>query len=410
MKQRVFRALAALLAILLPLVAAAPVFAADPPAAAPADLADPAGGVVGIAARGLWTAYPENSLEGLLAVKETGLTYVLADVSRTADGALVLLPADGAKRMLGAGEEAVSSLTKDEVLSLPMKNRLGGAANGVTEYRVSALADALPALTGAGLTPVLQFDVSIAADVLAATEGTAAVLFPTGREKDVKAFAQQNAAARPVLTAIRSNVIFTVTSFTDDMKAAGALGVNLKTTNRYGVNFYRSTLKRFDTLRAVADCTDRETAGWRDDTVKWWDDLISRGYSVIITDDPAAFGAYLTDAAAARARLQTLYTYATKEAKLPAFNGEILNDYEKAYHDGVNGAKALLDDASASLQDLRDAYTALNTALKTIELNYEAIESGAAGKTVTLPRILLCVAFAAAVVVVQIYFFKRRKK
>jgi glycerophosphoryl diester phosphodiesterase len=407
MKRMISGALAALLTITLALLALTGVFA-DVPEDLSKTLYDPAGRVIGIAARGVWSLYPENSLEGLLAVKGTGLTHVLADVSVTADGVAVLLPENGAARMLGASVENVSAMSSGDVLSMPMKNRLGGEANAFTEYLVSTLEDALPALERAGLTPVLKFDVSALDKVLPLAKGTNAVLYLTGKEKDVKA-AAATLGDVPFLTEIRSNVIFHVTSFVDKMKDAGALGVVLKTSNRYGVNFYRSTLKRFDTLRAVIDCTEPETAGYREDTVKWWDDAISRGFSVIVTDDAEGFGRYLADCESARARLSTLYGYATNEAKIPAFNGELLNDYEKAYTDGVNTSKALLEDASSSLQDLRDAYTALNSALKTIELNYSEIEAGVAGKTVTLPRILLCVAFAAAVVAVQVYFYKKRK-
>ena len=86
-----------------------------------------------------------------------------------------------------------------------------------------------------------------------------------------------------------------------------------------------------------------------------------------------------------------------------------MNDYKKAYNDAVTAAETLLADSSSSLQDMRDAYTKLSAAMKDIELHYEELEAGTAGKTVTVPRILLCAAFAAAVVIVQVYFFKRRK-
>lgn len=396
------RLVPALIALLLVFLLAVPAFAVED------GLADPEGPIIGISAGGLWTKYPQNALEGLLAVRQTGLKYVLADVSRTSDGVLILLPEDAAGRMLGTEEPTVSAQKSDALLSLPMKNRMGGTANGTTAYRVSTLKDALPALKDAGLTPVLRFDAALCADVDAIGDGTA-VWFVTGKEKDVKAAAAAYAKTHPFLAGLRSNVIFHVSSFIADMKEAGAVGVNLRTTNRYGVVFYRSTLKKCDTLRAVADCSDPETAGARADSVKWWDDLVSRGYSVIITDDPEGFGQYLDENESARARLQTLYDYVKNEAKIPEFNGEKLNDYKKAYNDGVTAAETLLADSSSSLQDMRDAYTKLSAAMKDIELHYEELEAGTAGKTVTVPRVLLCVAFAAAVVAVQVYFFKRRK-
>ena len=137
------RLVPALIAITLFCLLTLPAFAAG------ADLADPEGPIVGISAGGMWTKYPENALEGLLAVKQTGLKYVLADVSRTSDGVLILLPEDAAGRMLGTKEPTVSAQKSDALLSLPMKNRMGGQGNDATAYTVSTLKDALPALKNA---------------------------------------------------------------------------------------------------------------------------------------------------------------------------------------------------------------------------------------------------------------------
>ena len=131
---------------------------------------------------------------------------------------------------------------------------------------------------------------------------------------------------------------------------------------------------------------------------------------MILTDDPQQFSAYLNDVDAARTRLQTLYDTIGDTWRLPAFRDNLLNDYKKAFTDAETQAKALLTDESSSLQDLRDCYTALRSAMDEIDLNYEALEAGTAGKAVTLPRLLLCAAAAAAVVWVQIFFYKKRRK
>lgn len=377
--------------------------------AAPAETLREKGGIIGIANRGLWTEYPENSLEGVLKVKETGLRFVLVDVSRTRDGVLVLLEETSAGRMLGTEEENVGALTYGEIAALPLRNRVGGRGNAFTEYTVPTLTRAVSSAKEAGLRLVLKLDVSLLDDAISLA-GENAVYFITGKTADVKAAVKTHGGSVEILTEKRSNVIFDVLSFLNFMKSAGAVGVNLKTTNRYGVNFYKSTLKHFDSLQAVADTSDYETAGFREDTVKWWDDLISRGYTAVITDDPAAFGAYLRENEAARARLDALYREITGEKTLPAFGNEILSDYKKAYTDALTEAERLLADPSSSLGDMRDCYTALSSAVKNLELRFDEIEAGRAGRSVTLPRILLCAAAAAVVILVQIYFYKRRKQ
>ncbi len=376
------------------------------------ELKNPRGGIIGISNRGLWTEYPENSLEAVRAAGEAGLTYVLVDVSITKDGVPVLMEAHSAGRMLGAEKEDVAAYTGDELAAFRLKERLGGDGNGFTDYTVATLRDALNYGIRRNICLVLKFDVSAVNEVKKTVDETDAAaycaLYVTGKAGKVKAAVNALGKNYAVIAEKRSNVIFSVTSFIKQMQTDGAAGAVLKTTNRYGVIFYKSTLAKCGSVRAVSDTSDSETAGWREDCAKWWDDLVSRGYSAVITDDPAGFAAYLEGNAAARDRLQKLYTY-VEGRTLPQFSGGIISDYEKNYKDATAKAKALLDDASSATVELQDAYAALTAAYKAIELNYGEIADGTAGRTGTLPRILLCVGAAFAVIAVQVYFYKKRK-
>ena len=370
-------------------------------------LTGPDGGITGIANRGVWSAYPENSLPALLATAETGLKYALADVSRTKDGVLVLMAADAAARMLGTRSPYVADHTFEELSALPLRDRAGGAGNRTTQYHICTLAEALPELAAAGITPVLKFDAALAAEAAAVPGAENCVLYFTGKTKDALAAVRAYAGTFSVLAEKRSNVIFSVLSFVKALREAGAAGAVLKTTNRYGVNYYRSTLQKFGgVLRAVADTSTPEVTGARQDCEKWWDDLVSRGYDTVITDDPVGFGIYLTANAAARGRLREAYD-AAQRMTLPTLHA--MSDYRKAWTDATAQAQTLLDDPSSSTQDMTDAYAALTYAAKNIETHFDEIRNGTAEKTVTLPRILLCAGAAAAVIAVQIYFYKRRK-
>ncbi|MBQ7638861.1 MAG: hypothetical protein IJS90_08175 [Clostridia bacterium] len=372
-----------------------------------ADLGDPEGGIAGIANKGLWTRYPENSLEGILAAEETGIDYVLADVSVTGDGKLVLMESASAKRMLGTEKENVSDYSLDELSSLPLKNRVGGNGNDATNYHICTLAEALAAVKDAKL--VLKFDASLADKVAKETENSlGTVFYITGKTGDALWAAEKYGKEHAVLAEKKSNIIFSVTSFIKKMSDAGAKGAVLKTGNRYGVVFYKSTIKKCGSLRAVADTSDYKTAGYREDAEKWWDDLVSRGYSAVITDDPEAFAEYRKQNDAARERLQGLYEE-VKKMNIPDFGADVLSDYKKAYADAVNEAERLLGDKSSSLKEMRDCHTALTQAVKYIQLNFDEIENGTAGVTLTAPRIIICVLAAAVVILVQVYFYKRRK-
>ena len=372
----------------------------------------PDGDVIGVSNKGLWTRYPENSVPAVKAAVEAGLSCVLVDVSLTKDGVPVLMAEDAAQRMLGIETPRVADYTLAELSAAPLKNRVGGPGEKATSYYIDTLEALLKDAKAEGYELVLKFDVSALSAVCGKVDeaGMAAqtVLYLRGKDKDVKKAVKTLGADYAVMAEKRSNIIFAVTAFIDRMEDAGAVGAVLKTTNRYGVIFYKGTLKRCDQLRAVSDVSDSRTAGHRADTAKWWDDLISRGYSVIITDDPEGFAAYLAENAAARSRLQSLYDE-VMGADIPKF-GSALSDFKKAYTDAVNEAERLLGDKSSATVELQDCYAALSAAYRDVLLHYDEIASGTDGMTVTLPRILLCAGAAAAVIAAQVFVYKKRKK
>lgn len=378
-----------------------------------AEINEPDGEIIGFANRGLWHEYPENSLEAVLAAAETGIDAVLVDISLTSDGIPVLMEHDSASRMLdGAQKEAVSSYTLEELLSFSLKERSGGANNGASAYKAATLSDALGAAKEKNVSLVLKTDASAIPTVVSTLDGGEnVILYATGKTKDVKEILAAYGSENNIITEKRGNIIFVQTAFVDFVNENGGEGVVLKTTNRYGVNFNQTLLKHFyGKSRAIADTSDPTLAGAREDTVKWWDDLISRGYSVIITDDPKGFAEYKKANGEARDALQAAYTEYTTGWQLPQFKSILFNDYKKAYTDAVTLAEKLLADHSASTQDMNDCRASLVKACDDIDLNYEALEAGKAGMTVSAPRIALCIGAVVAVVAVQIFFFKRREK
>lgn len=388
--------------------------AAAASAAGEVSFGDRNGEIIGISDRGLWHEYPENSVQAIRAAVDTGIDYILADVSRTSDGAFVLIENSSSGRMLGAGAgRKISDFTLAELKSLPLKNRSGGQNNEITDYFVPSVEELL--LPEFEKKIILKTDALLCEDLAAfLAEKNASGFFGfyiTGKDSDVQAAAGVFEDSL-ILTEKKSNIVFVITSFIEKMRASGADAVVLKTTNRYGVDFNQTVLKHFRNGIAAASATsDSRTAGAREDTQKWWDDLISRGYSVIITGNPALFSEYRAENAAAREKLAVLAEkYIGGEWVLPQFGEKHLNDFKKAYDDAAAQAGSLLEDKSSSTQDMNDCAAALQKACDDIDFNYTEIEEGVAGKTVNLKNILLCVLAAALVIPAEVYCYKKRKK
>ena len=401
-----------LAALAVALTSVAPVFAAGGAAA----LRDPDGAVVGVSNRGLRRDYPENSIEGILAAGKTGVGWVLTDVRQTSDGTFVLFADETTGRMLdGAGDKAIAEMTFDELQQYPLKEYSGGAGAKASGSRVPALEQALTAAKDNGFSLLLNADVSLLGglcDYLSQKNAAGyTALLVNAKAQEISAALAGRDDCPPVIGVKRGNVIFAVWSYIKKAQEGGFAGVQLKTTNRYGVNFHQTVLGRFKgSLRAVADPTDSRLCGAREDSEKWWDDLISRGYSVIITDEATLFADYLSRNSEARDRLSQLYDRYTQDWQLPNFRSALFNDYKKAYTDAVTEAERILNDASVSTREMNDCAAALQKAVDDINENYDALEQGRAGSTVSAPRIAICVAAAAVVVAVQVYFFKKRKK
>lgn len=374
------------------------------------------GEIIGISSKGEWDTHPENSVPALIAAAETDIDFVAIDIKRTADGVLIAFSDDTTERMLFCDEVfTISETSYEKLSSFPLRMGCGGSNEKASEVTIPTLKEMLMIATDYDIPLILRCDADCLTDVseriseLGASE--MCIVMTDGKVKEISS-ALSDVQEKPlIIGSIKGNVIFNIMSYINGLDEAGAIGVQLNTTNRYGINYYRSLLSGYsEKMRVICDTTTPEISGFREDSEMYWSDLISRGYSVIITDHADRFCEYKTDCNETRAALQELYDRYVTNHTLPDFKDEYLSDIKKAYTDAVSAAEALLGDASSSLQDMQACYSKLNKAANDVNKNFSSLEDGSAGTTITPVRIALCVAAVIAVVVVQIYFFRRRKK
>lgn len=377
---------------------------------------DPSGVILGVSSKGEWGEYPENTLPAIIKAAETEIDFAAVDVKRTLDGQLILFSDDTTERMLDADEVFTVADTDYSVLSAyKLRNACGGSNEKVTDIGIPTLSEAVDCAREYDIPLMLRCKASLIPEITALLKEKDAlsmcVILTDGKTKDIDEVLSSS-DGKPVLAgSIKGNVIFNIMSYVKGLENMSAAAVELKTSNRYGINYYRSLLNDYGaSLRIIADPTTPEISGYREDCEMYWDDLISRGYSVIITDHAERFSQYKESCTEARSELQELYDKYVTNHTLPDFKDEILSDLKKAYTDAVAQAEKLLGDNSSSLRDMQECYSGLFKAANDVNKNFSSLEDGSAGTTVTPVRIALCVAAVAVVVIVQIYFFKRRKK
>lgn len=411
------RTAAVMLSLLIIIVAALPAFAEEslsPETDFITELNNPDGRVLGIAYRGEWSECPENSLAAVEAAAKTGIDAAAVDIRKTADGTLIVFADDTTKRMLAS--DTVYAVAKTDFATIKdfhLKNRSGGQFE-TTEYTIPTLEDMLECAEANGIGLVLNTDASLLPDVSNLLKeknmlDTVAV-WVNGSVKNIEAALAGCDEAPVLIGTIRNNVIFALRSYENGIEELGGSAVCLKTTNRYGVNFYKSHLSKLDgKLRAMADLSETKTAGWRTDCEQWWDDLISRGYSIIVTNEAQLFADYQKKTQEMHSTLEKALESA-KSFPLPVYKTEIFNDYKKAYDDAVRNAEALSEDAGASLNEMSVAYAALVKAVNDLNLNFDELEEGTAGMTVSAKTIILCLFAVVLVGTAEIYVYKKRKK
>ena len=93
-----------------------------------------------VAHRGVWHEAPENSLLAIWKAIAVGCEVVEIDVRRSADGEFFLLHDDTLERMVGV-DQRPETMTLQELRSLKLRNRDGGASNLLTSEKLPSLKD-----------------------------------------------------------------------------------------------------------------------------------------------------------------------------------------------------------------------------------------------------------------------------
>lgn len=390
---------------------------------------DPYGRTMIAARKGLWKSAPENSIKAIKAAENAGSDIIEIDIQKTADGVLILMADKTVERTCyGYGEKTVvSEMTYNEISKLKLLSGEGGPKAEKTEETVPTLEEVLKNkklsyLASSALHtdfPLLMLDASFEDrneiyNLAKENNMTASVifLFTDAKPDDIAEWKAEINDNVMTMSYFKGNVIFAALSFMSKAEKAGNECVYLATSNPYGVIFGETvTNKAIGKMRMMANAAESELSGKvRKDTEVWWDDLISRGYSIILTDYPAELKAYIDDCEEKIGALEKTYKSTVTDWQLPDFNSDKFFDYKLAYTNAKELAESLLKDKSSARSTIVTATYDLQKAYDDINNNYEELAQGTAGMTVTPVRILLCIAAVAIVVIAEIYVYKQKKK
>lgn len=325
------------------------------------DFSDGKKNIICIAHRGDWHSFPENSAEAINAAAEYDAVSV--DVRLTADGKPVLMADEKVDRMSVDGEGKsvsgkVSSFTLAQLKELYLRESNGGTDKKKTTCRIPELKEIYE--TAAGRTAVMlnvqENDFKTVYDYVKALGKLDETVFRINAKPKKIIELTRDLDGVNVTGNYQGNIIFLATSAVKKYFAANIYTIEMGSTNGNGVLYDNFLMKRFvGSKRAMVSMVNGR-CGKRADNETGWDDLISRGYSVIETDFPAELTEYIKKTETAATDLEkNIDIYANTD--LSPYTSET----EKAFSSALSAAKKTLDGRS-SFSELTDARSALQSA------------------------------------------------
>ncbi|MBQ5825093.1 MAG: hypothetical protein IIW48_09845 [Clostridia bacterium] len=141
--------------------------------------------------------------------------------------------------------------------------------------------------------------------------------------------------------------------------------VQMQTDNQDGVILHNSVTSHFDKngVAGVFSFVDSTRSAKRTDSARSWDDLISRGYTVIKTAYPNDFAEYLSANTVERGRLQ-----ASIDAALAISTEGCSPNRVSDYNSALEAAQLLIKDGSSATYAMADARTVLDETVANITI------------------------------------------
>lgn len=367
-----------------------------------------------IAHMGDWRRAPENSTGAIAACTSMGIDIISTYVRFTEDKACVLLRDETIDRMLAneAGNPvsgSVSEYTLEQLRRMVLRQGRGGEEATATGYPIATLEEALTLTKNKALL-LLYFDWAQREDVYEAIKELDAfadiIFYSPVSTKEFDAWA--TAKTQPLLWmgSYAGNVIFSLLPKAGKLAKAGAQAITLSSGNENGILFSSWVLGKVTGkgLRACVSTTDPARSGKRDDNAAGWDALLSRGYSMIETNDPTHLAAYLEENVQLAKELEDICEQA-KALDVSVYS----NATKNAFLTAQQAAEELLQKGCFSNEQAIQARYDLQTAMDTLE-------RAALGETVkgewqfSFGKLAAAVGCTLALAGLGLFFWKKTEK
>lgn len=354
--------------------------------------------------------YPENSAEGVAAAADAGADIILVSVKKTADDVIVLMADNNLSRMcVDSNNETmlknVSEVGLFELQTCHLRNGTGLLHEKITAYTVPTLRQTIEQLNGRAMLLIdggWQFRDDIYNLLVEMNVLNSSVIIADGSKKEVSQWLTNKTSMPLVFSKYTGNVVWNSGAYIKKTSQAGTVGVILGDNNAYSTSFSASTVAKLNGKgRAVVDMTSPDLCGGRQDNSIGWDDMTSRGFSVIITNNIVQLKEYSARVDISRKRLSALIERAAG-VDMTLCSTNSANNLKTA----ISSAKSVAAESVSAMQ-LESSYCILQSALGQLT---DRTSDDNAGKTITKGRITAAVCVVAGLIIMEICFEHYRNK
>lgn len=354
--------------------------------------------------------FPENSAEGILAAAESGADMILVKVKRTADNQIVLISdsnlADVCVDKDGNPiKKDVSQIDYNELKTYFLRNGKVVTQETMTAYAVPTLKQVIELLDKRAVLLIEDgweyrneiYDILSECNALSYN-----AILTDAKKSSVSRWLSSKQSAPLIVTKYDGTVVWNSRSYIRKSAALGAIGVLLTNNNAYSTTFSKSTVgKTNGKLRAAIDMTDPELCGNRQDTALYWDDVTSRGFSMVITNNIEQFIEYRLRVEESRKTLENLIVKVS-EIDLTLFSSASSSALKTSLEKADFAAKN-----SVSAMELDNAYINLFSAYNNLKENGEKDKGST---TYTSGRIFAAIIVTVVLVLMELAFEVLRNK
>lgn len=364
------------------------------------------GSLICISHRGDTTVYPENSLEAVKSAFRKGADFVSVNLEKTSDGVFYLCEDESLGNVCTASCEKLSDINSADLEKCNLYDIFG---NG-TELKMTSL-EKLLEKTDLSDGIILDIKPEYKDEVYAVLEKNEAlsrvILRVEESGRALSDWAMSKEKKVHIIGKYTGNIIFSTISQINSLTEASLTAVQYESKNYFNVCFGEFFTNRYlysENVRAVAATYSPELCGQRSDSSDGWNELISKGYSVIETNNIEGFDNYREQVEILKNEIVKL-TEKAEKLDIAKYSQVSLENLDKAklHCNSVSYANVV------SLAGAQAAYSQLNLALKEMKISTGEVDTRGA-LNVTTGKIIVAVIIGTAFLASQIYLHKMRRK